>query len=189
MFGFPAAQIAQSNGVGERASGGRIGTQNRALRIHDLRGLGHEVDTAHDDHGCVGLARLDGKSQRVSDKIGDVLNFGDLVVVCEDHRVAFARQVADCLAEGHETTSNEKSRTPAEWVRAPSETKSTPLRATSARFCSVMPPLASSRARLAVRSTAWRRSSTEKLSSRISRAPAASASSSSSRFVTSTSTT
>src|SRR5207248_399467 len=50
--------------------------------------------------------------------------------------------------------------------------KSTPVRATSARLSSVMPPLASSRARLLARATAARISSIEKLSSRISGAPA-----------------
>ena len=44
----------------------------------------------------------------------------------------------------------------AEWVSAPRETKSTPVRAISARLSRVMPPLASSRARPAACATAAR---------------------------------
>src|SRR4030095_2762611 len=99
------------------------------------------------------LACFDGQPQRVADEVGHVLDLRHLVVVGEDDRVAFLGKAADRALQiegGHEITSREKSRTPAGGARAPSETKSTPLPPTAARLSSVMPPLASRRARPAV---------------------------------------
>src|SRR5262249_60580524 len=88
----------------------------------------------------------------------------------------------------HLRTSSEKSSPPAEWVSAPRDTKSTPVWAPADRLSRLTPPLASSRAAPLVRLTAACKSATEKLSSRMSDEPALNASSSSERFVTSTST-
>ena len=70
------------------------GAEHRAFGIHDLGRFGHEVHPAHHDHRRVRFARLDGQSERVADKVGGVLNFGDLVVVGQDDRVVLARQAA-----------------------------------------------------------------------------------------------
>ena len=58
-----------------------------------MAGLGHEVDAAEHDRGGVGTSAAHaGQPERVADEVGDVLDLGNLVVVGEDHRVAFLRQ-------------------------------------------------------------------------------------------------
>jgi hypothetical protein len=52
------------------------------------RGFRHEVHATEDDHIRVCLCGLLGQPERIAYEVRDVLNFRDLIVVREDHRVA-----------------------------------------------------------------------------------------------------
>src|SRR5262249_21923176 len=145
-----------------------------------------EVDAAEDDRRGIRRGRLARKAERVPDVVGDVLHLGHLVVMGEDDRVALAREGAHlllhaadlvrCERQGGHRTSRETSRKGAEGVSAPTETKSTPVAASSRTVSSVPPPEASSSARPPTRATASRSRAAGMLSSRIRSAPAATAS-------------
>src|SRR5207248_5046871 len=178
---LPVAELLGVDRGGERAAGAEIGEEDRLLRTEDRRRLGHEVDTAKDDRLRVGRGRLARKAERVADVVRDVLHLGALVVVGEDHGVLRGCEGANFVVEsggrgdGHRT-SRETWSERAEWVRAPTETKSTPVSAYARTVARETPPEASSSARPAASSTASRTSSGLMLSSRILGAPPASAS-------------
>ena len=89
------------------------------------------MDAAEDDRVRVGRGSLPRKAERVADVIRDVLHLRPLVVVGEDHRVLLGGELADFVMQGRDGhwTSSETWSERAEWVRAPTETKSTPVSA------------------------------------------------------------
>src|SRR5207245_822331 len=121
------------------------------------------------------------EAERVADVVGNVLHLGTLVSVGKDDRVLLAGERADFVVQfgkcgdGHVTSSETWSER-AEWVRAPTEMKSTPVSAYARTVASDMPPEASSSARPATSFTASRTSSGLMLSRRIRGAPASTAS-------------
>src|SRR4029077_6936259 len=147
----------------------------------DHRRLRHEVHAGEHDRRGVGGGRLAREAERVADVVRDVLHLGTLVVVGEDDRVLLAGERADFLvqfsecSDGHVTSSETWSER-AEWVRAPTEMKSTPVSAQARTVASETPPDASSSARPATSLTASRTSSGLMLSRSIRGAPAATAS-------------
>ena len=54
---------------------------------------------AHPDHIGIGRRRLAAEFERIADEIGEVLDFGALVIMREDHRVALGAQTVDLGAE------------------------------------------------------------------------------------------
>ena len=72
-----------------------IGDQEGLLRGQDGRRLGHEVDAAEDDHGQRGPSSLLAERERVADKVREVLDLRDLVVVGEDQGPPLAPQLLD----------------------------------------------------------------------------------------------
>jgi hypothetical protein len=85
------------------------------------------VDTAEDDRRGVGRRRAASQAERIADIVGDVLDFGDLVVVGQDDRVPGTGELTHLglqrrdLDGGHGTTSRETSSDRARWVNAPTE--------------------------------------------------------------------
>src|ERR1019366_6938430 len=121
---------------------------------------------------------------------------GQLVVVGEDHRAALSGQSADLVLQRRDALEHQRcrggvehrevhvrgmrirdrSRAAALWVIAPTDTKSTPVVATSESVWRVTPPLASSSARPATWATASRSCAGVMLSNSSRGAPAARAS-------------
>src|SRR6266446_4780136 len=65
-------------------------------RVDDLGGLGHEVHTAEDDYfGVTNLTGLAREFERIADKVGDLENFGALIVVRQDNGTPFALEAGD----------------------------------------------------------------------------------------------
>ena len=93
VLGLPGPQLVGGDRLGEAAPGARVGDQHRLVVAEDLRRLGHEVHAAEHDRRRVDLAAMRDSAERVADVVGDVLDLGQLVVVGEDHRVAFGRQL------------------------------------------------------------------------------------------------
>src|SRR5690242_14763632 len=105
----------------------------------------------------------------------------------EDHGFALGRQRPHLVLEGgdvfehqravgsaqhrkvHQVSSSKRERSSAGalWVRAPTDTKSTPVAAMALTVSRVTPPLASSSARPSTSATAWRSSAGVMLSRRI----------------------
>ena len=79
----------------EAAAGVHVGQDDDLFRRQDLRRLGHEADAAKGDHLGVGRGRLARQVEAVADEIGEVLDFGLLVIMGEDDRVALALQPLD----------------------------------------------------------------------------------------------
>ena len=86
--------------VRQGAAGIEIREHHGFLRAEDLGGLRHEVNAAEGDHIGIGAGGLAGQLKRVTDEIGDVLNFRFLVVVREHHGIAFPLQPLDRLHKG-----------------------------------------------------------------------------------------
>jgi hypothetical protein len=128
---LPVAQLRGIDRGGERTAGAEVGQEHRLLGTEDRGRLGHEVDAAEDDRLRVGRGRLAREAERVADVVRDVLHLGSLVVVGEDHRVLLSGELADFFMQGRDGhwTSSETWSERAEWVRAPTETKSTPVSA------------------------------------------------------------
>jgi hypothetical protein len=100
MLALPQAQLLGVDRRGEGAAGREVRKQDRLLWRQHGRSLSHEVDAAeHDDVG-VGVRGLAGQSERIADEVRDVLHFGALVVVREDHGVTLGRQLPDLVLEG-----------------------------------------------------------------------------------------
>ncbi len=83
----------------EAAAGVEIGQDHDLLRRKDLGGVGHELDPAEGDHFRIGGGGLAAQLQRVPHEIGEVLQFGLLVVMREDHSVALLAQPVDLGAQ------------------------------------------------------------------------------------------
>ena len=133
MLGLPRPQLSRGDRVRERAARVHVRQQHGLLRRQHRGRLGHEVHAAEGDHLGVGLRGLLREPERVADEVGHVLHLGQLVVVGEDHGAALGGerpylglQGRDGLEgeEVHWTVSkiSERSRTGAEWVKAPIET-------------------------------------------------------------------
>lgn len=84
VFFQKGLQFVCRAGVGEGAPGLHIGDHDGLGGTQYLGGLPHEVDAAEDDDICAGLSRLDAQAEGIADKIGNLLDFLDLVVVGED---------------------------------------------------------------------------------------------------------
>lgn len=57
------------------------------------------MDTAESDDFSIGFLRVIGETQRVSHKIGDILNHADLVVVGKDHRISLGLEAENLFPE------------------------------------------------------------------------------------------
>ena len=136
VLGLPCAKLVGVDRGGQRAAGVQVRDQHGLVGRQDDRGLGHEMHAAKHDHLGVGLGRLARESERVAHIVGDVLHLGHLVVVGQDDGPALAGEITYLVVHrriqlrGHET-SRETSSHLAEWVIAPTEMTSTPVRAIS----------------------------------------------------------
>ena len=63
--------------------------------VQNLRRLSHEMDTAEDYDVCVTLGRFHREAEGISGEVGDVLDFGHLVIVRQDYRVLFFAKTVD----------------------------------------------------------------------------------------------
>ena len=74
--------------------------ENHGLgRIQDLCRFCHEVNATEGNHVSIGFLRVIGETQRVSNKISDVLDHADLVVVGKDHRISLRLETKNLLPE------------------------------------------------------------------------------------------
>jgi hypothetical protein len=89
---LPVAQLLRGDRICQRAPGLQVGDQHPFVGAQDRRGLGHEVHAAEHDRVGVGLRRALGETERIAHIVGDLLDLGQLVVVRQDHCVAFPRQ-------------------------------------------------------------------------------------------------
>src|SRR5262249_24998948 len=149
---LPLAQLIGRDRGGERAARLEIWDEHGLVRAEDGCSLGHEVDAAEHDRVGVGLRGLAREAERVTDVVSHVLHVGHLVVVREDDCAALTCEGLDLVLHSTDrgrahSTSIETSRERAEWVSAPTETKSTPVSAIARTVSSVTPPEASSTAR------------------------------------------
>ena len=93
------AELVRRARILEAAPGVHVGQNDDLLRAEDLGGIGHELDPAEGDDLGVGLGRLAAQLEAVADEIGEVLQFGLLVVVRQDDGVALLAQAVDLGAQ------------------------------------------------------------------------------------------
>ena len=79
-----------------------VGQHDDFVGVQNLRGFGHEMDAAKNDDVGTGLGGLLGEAEGIADEIGDVLDFGDLIVVSEDDGVEFFLERKNFTGEGIE---------------------------------------------------------------------------------------
>ena len=92
-------ELVGGAGLLERAAGVGVGQDDDFARVHDLRGLRHEVDAAEGDDVGVGGLGVIGEAERVAHVVGDVLDVAGLIVVGEDDGVAGLLEGEDFLLE------------------------------------------------------------------------------------------
>ena len=85
--------------VSQRASGIEVGREHRFLRREYLAGLSHEVYSTHHHHLSIRLSSLASQSQGVANKVGNVLNVANGVVVGQDNGIFLLTQLPDSLLE------------------------------------------------------------------------------------------
>ena len=93
--GAEGGELVGRAAVLEAAAGVHVGQDHDLFGRQDFRRLGHEADAAEGDHLGVGRGGLARQIEAVADEIGEVLDFGLLVIMGEDHRVALALQPLD----------------------------------------------------------------------------------------------
>ena len=84
----------------ERAARGEIGQQDRLGGRENRGRFSHEVHATEDDHIGARARRFTREAERIADIIGNILDFGTLVVVGEDHRVALSRERTNLFLQG-----------------------------------------------------------------------------------------
>ena len=84
----------------QRATGVRVRQDDDFAGVEDFGGFGHEMDAAEDDHIGLGFGGLLGEAERIADEIGDVLNFGNLIIMGKDERVKLSFQAENFAREG-----------------------------------------------------------------------------------------
>ena len=85
--------------LGQRAPRLGTGDQHLLFGAEDLGGLGHEVHSGEEDDVGVDRLRPDGEGERVAQKIGDGLHFGQRIIVGEDHGSLAAFELFDAGEE------------------------------------------------------------------------------------------
>jgi hypothetical protein len=85
--------------IGQGATGGEVGHHHLAGGVQDLCGLRHEVDAAKHNDVVLRALRDPRQGKRIADVVGEVLDFGFLVVVGQDNRVALFFEAPDLLLE------------------------------------------------------------------------------------------
>ena len=150
MLRLPGAQLVGGDRRGERAAGVEVGDQHGLVGREDRGRLGHEVDAAEDDHlrrrsprppGTGRASRRRNRPRPAPRAPGSCARGSRLPA-----RAARARTSSWSVAISAVVipSSSETSRERAEWVSAPTETKSTPVSAISRTVSSETPPEASS---------------------------------------------
>src|SRR6185503_1355588 len=95
VSGPKGGELVGRAAVLQAAAGVHVGKNHRLFGRQDFRGLGHEANAAKGDHLGVGRRRLARQIEAVADKIREVLDLWLLVIMREDHGVAFAFQALD----------------------------------------------------------------------------------------------
>jgi len=91
VLGAPRPDVFGGDRVRQGAPGRGVGEQDGFLRGEQFGGFRHEVHAAENDGARLNGGCQAGEGQGVTGVVGDVLDFGALVVVREDDRVAFFR--------------------------------------------------------------------------------------------------
>ncbi len=92
-------ELIRRAGILQAAAGVHVGQPHRLFRCQDLRRFCHETHAAKGDHvgiGSLGLAR---ELEAVPDIVGNVLDFGLLIIVREDDCVVFLLEALDLVAD------------------------------------------------------------------------------------------
>ena len=88
-------ESARRAGILQRTTSGHIGQDHDLFGRQDFCGFGHEFDAAKGDDIGIGFGGALAELQRIPDKIGQILNFRLLIIMRQDHRVAFFLQPVD----------------------------------------------------------------------------------------------
>ena len=82
-------------GVGQRTPGFGFGQQHLLLRSEDLCGLGHKMDAREEQDRRIRFSSLCRKRQTIPGKVGDLLDFGQGIVMGQDDGVFLSFQCTD----------------------------------------------------------------------------------------------
>lgn len=99
MFGFPLTQLIRIYGSGEGTSRSKIRQQDGLLRRKNRGSLGHEMHTAKDDDFSMCLCCLSAQPKRVTNEVGNILDFGTLVIVRKNYSVALFCECLDPILQ------------------------------------------------------------------------------------------
>ena len=88
-------QILSLAAVGERAAGIQVRAEHGFVRAQELASLSHEVHTAHNHYLGIGFGSLASQCQRITHKVGNILNLTNRVVVGEDNRIFLLAKLSD----------------------------------------------------------------------------------------------
>jgi hypothetical protein len=99
MLRAERGELVGRAGILQAAPGVEIGQHHDLFGAEDLGRFGHELDPAKGDHFGIGGRRLARQFQRIADEIGQVLDFGLLVIVRQDHGLALLAQAVDLRAQ------------------------------------------------------------------------------------------
>ena len=99
MLLFVFLQVCSIAAVGQRAARCEVGTEHCLVGREQFAGLCHEVHATHHHHLRVGVCRLTGQSQRVTDKVSDVLDVAYGIVVRQDDGILLLAQLSDGLLQ------------------------------------------------------------------------------------------
>ena len=102
MAGVAGAEAAERLGlaaVGQRATRFGHGDEHLLVGTEHLGRLGHEMYAREENCAGLHLLRLDRQCERVAQKIGDGLHFGQRIIVREDHGSLAAFELFDAGEE------------------------------------------------------------------------------------------
>ena len=95
MSGAEGGELLGRATVLQAAAGVQVGQNHRLLRRQDLGRLRHEAHPAECDDVGIGLRRAAREVEAVADEIGQILQLGLLVIMCQDDGIALTAQAVD----------------------------------------------------------------------------------------------
>ena len=88
-------QILSLAAVGKRAAGIQVRAEHNLVWTQELAGFSHEVHAAHHHHLSFCFSSLTSQSQRITHKVGNILNLAYSIVVRQDNRIFLLAKLSD----------------------------------------------------------------------------------------------
>lgn len=88
-------QILSLTAVSKRATSIQVRTDHGFVRTQEFACLSHEVHATHNHYLGIGFCSFTSQSQRVANKVGDVLNLTYRIVVGEDNSIFLLAKLSD----------------------------------------------------------------------------------------------